>query len=182
MAGSDDELPDQSQTQEEDAPASADPDAGDAEEFEFQLFSAPTGDISVSSQKVTLAEEAAPQEGVTYVEMKRPDTYYFAKYTAAVRQQFEATAVTGDDVLAGSTPAPRFLGASRGPKVIEFSALQREAIREHQRMRNRRRPGKKARAVRRERYAAKVEQQKQVQRQRQQESRKFGAGRKGWKK
>lgn len=155
------------------------------EGFEFRLFSGPskttpqTTKIVIQEDNTASAQNAEEAiEGVMYVEMKRPDSYYFAKYSEADKSRFAESAVDGYNIvnqklLEQYTPSPRFLGPNqRGPKVIEFSVLQAEAKREHQRMRNRRRPGKKARAIRKERYATQQEQKKQLQRQRQKESRK----------
>ncbi|KAF5102309.1 hypothetical protein D0Z00_000492 [Geotrichum galactomycetum] len=155
----------------------ADTDAAD-EEFEFNLFAEePAKVVIVPDEPVALLPSGPEQvqEGVIYVEMHRPDSYYFASYSDAQKTQFEAAAVSGADILAvqGQPLQPRFLGAARGPKVIDFNEAVAQAKRDHQRMRNRRRPGKKARLIRKERYATQQEQRKQMQRQRSKQPRSF---------
>lgn len=156
------------------------------EGFEFRLFSGPSetavpSKIIITKDTVEVEEPAIP-EGVLYVEMHRPDSYYFTSYTEEAKTQFSEMAVDGYDLLKKfeqqeNNHTPIFWGpGNREPKVIQFSDLIAAAKKEHQKVKNRRRPGKKARAVRKERRTAKLEQQKQVQRQRQKESRKFGKG------
>lgn len=153
-------------------------DAAEAdEEFEFNLFAEEPAKVVIVPDEPAALLPSAPdqvQEGVIYVEMHRPDSYYFASYSDSQKAQFESAAVSGTDILnLQGQPQPRFLGAVRGPKVIDFSEVIAQAKRDHQRMRNRKRPGKKGRQIRKERYAAQQEQRKQMQRQRSKQPRSF---------
>jgi hypothetical protein len=157
----------------------ADTDAAEADEgFEFNLFAEEPAKVVIVPDEPAALLPSIPdqmQEGVIYVEMHRPDSYYFASYSDSQKSQFEAAAVSGNDILAlqDQPQQPRFLGIVRGPKVIDFNEAVAQAKRDHQRMRNRKRPGKKARQIRKERYATQQEQRKQMQRQRSKQSRSF---------
>lgn len=147
------------------------------EAFEFNLFAEESAKVVIMPDEPAALLPGAletKQEGVIYVEMHRPNSYYFANYTAFQKSQFEAAAVNGSDIIVlQGQHQPQFLGAVRGPKVIDFNKAIAQAKRDHQRMRNRKRPGKKARKIRKERYAAQQEQRKQNERQRQKQALRF---------
>lgn len=147
------------------------------EGFTFNLFSTNT---SAPSKVVITAdpepsEAPAPIEGVIYVEMHRPDSYYFSHPSPNQIAQYTAAAVSGASILdSAQTPTPKFYGPSnrQGRPIINYTELQMRARQEHQRTRNKKRPGKKARAARKE----KMEVLKEIKKARQIQTRKKFAG------
>lgn len=140
----------------------AEESAAEDEGFAFNLFSG-GGATADAPAKVVITKDPTPEdappapvEGVLYVEMHRPDSYYFSHPTSEQILNFTQTAVSGESILEHSQlPQPRFLGTStQGGKLIDYTALQEQAKRDYQRLRNKKRPGKKARAVRKQKTAA----------------------------
>lgn len=156
----------------EDPSATIDENETEEESFQFNLFSG-----AVTESKVVLVQETDPepemviQEGVMYVEMSRPDSYYFSHPSTQEQEAYKSSAVSGQDIINQSVPTLRFWGSSRKPKLINFNDLQIQAKKEYQKLRNKKRPGKKARMAKKIKYTKDIEKKKEIQRQRQRESR-----------
>ncbi|KAG8159392.1 hypothetical protein KVR01_011053 [Diaporthe batatas] len=97
------------------------------EEFEFRLFSGPTG--TSAPAKVVLDasdDEDAPKGGGGFVRPERPQSYYLAgEATPDQRERYCYAAVTAEDIIAGASK--RAWGLERPWRVVKISLSSRKA-------------------------------------------------------
>lgn len=136
----------------------SDIELGDAIEFEFEESRveeeekqdeeekepAPAGEMfSIFSSGPALVESSDDEGEI----IERPQSYYFASYTADDKKQFSVAAVDASEIYKWSKQ--RLPGMEMPSRVINFTEMANRANRERQRAR--RRPSKKARDAMRQR-------------------------------